>query len=83
MAHDQILFARPLAIVVTVPVVLITLWILLPVLLPEQELYDTLAFEFAMNNGSTEDAALQCRQFWGRQEELMLKRASLSSSSNG
>ena len=74
LAHDQILFAQPLAIVVTEPAVLITLWMLLPVLLPEQELCDTLAFEFAMNNGPTGDAAFLRRQFWGGWEESMLQR---------
>jgi len=42
LVHDQGLFAQPLSIVVTEPTILISLRVLLPVLLPEQELRDTL-----------------------------------------
>ena len=72
LRHDQILFAQPLAILITEPAVSITLSVLLPVLLPDQELCDALAFEFAMNNGPHRDAALLCGQLWDGWEESML-----------
>ena len=74
LAHDQTLFTQPLMIPITEPAVLIILWMLMPVLLAEQELCDALIFEFTMNNGAVRDVALLCSQIMGGREESMLQR---------